>query len=87
MYEDYAHAMAQDPGTEKPMPKVAASLIGSLVKGADNNNIMICGIDISGNAASKPAASAYPFYTYWSVDTDPHGDAIEKSNGTTWTVI
>lgn len=45
-------------------------------------------IDIRGKAADKPlAADVSPGATYWSVDTDPHGDAIEVSDGTSWVVI
>ncbi|MBT2215827.1 hypothetical protein KK120_08695 [Virgibacillus dakarensis] len=41
-----------------------------------------------GLAANKPAAtSVEPGTTYWSVDSDPHGNEIEVSDGTKWTVI
>jgi hypothetical protein len=41
-----------------------------------------------GLAANKPAANTVdPGTTYWSVDTDPHGDAVEVSDGTNWVVI
>ena len=44
--------------------------------------------DLRGLAAAKPAANTVdPGTTYWSVDTDPHGDAIEVSDGTSWVVI
>jgi hypothetical protein len=44
--------------------------------------------DLRGLAANKPAANTVPIgSTYLSVDTDPHGDAIEISNGTSWVVI
>ena len=44
--------------------------------------------DRRGLAANKPAANTVePGTTYWSTDTDPHGDAIEVSNGTAWVVI
>lgn len=45
-------------------------------------------IDLRGLAANKPAANAVAIgATYWSVDTDPHGTAIEVSDGTNWAVI
>lgn len=41
-----------------------------------------------GLAANKPAASSLNIgTTYWSVDTDPHADAVEVSNGTAWVVM
>lgn len=44
--------------------------------------------DLRGKAANKPAPNAVPIgATYWSVDTDPHADLIEVSNGTSWVVI
>lgn len=44
--------------------------------------------DMRGLAADKPAASAENRgNTYWSVDTDPHQDAVEVSDGTNWVVI
>lgn len=63
------------------------TLVGSLTKGPDGNYFVIDGTDCKGKAASKPLASDYPFYTYWSVDTDPHANSIEVSDGTNWTVI
>jgi len=45
-------------------------------------------MDLRGTAATKPLASAVTIgTTYWSVDTDPQGYAIEVSNGTSWVVI
>jgi hypothetical protein len=45
-------------------------------------------VDLRGLAANKPLATAVVAgTTYWSVDTDPHGDNIEVSDGTTWTVM
>lgn len=39
-------------------------------------------------AANKPAANTVPVgTTFWSVDTDPKGDAVEVSNGTAWVVL
>lgn len=44
--------------------------------------------DLRGKAANKPAANTVPIgATYWSVDTDPHADLIEVSDGTSWVVI
>lgn len=44
--------------------------------------------DLRGFAANKPAANTVPIgATYWSVDTDPHADLIEVSDGTSWVVI
>lgn len=44
--------------------------------------------DLRGLAANKPDASSVdPGTTYWSVDTDPNADAVEVSDGTTWTVM
>jgi hypothetical protein len=44
--------------------------------------------DLRGKAANKPAPNAVPIgATYWSVDTDPHADLIEVSDGTSWVVI
>ena len=41
-----------------------------------------------GLAANKPLATAVDVgTTYWSVDTDPHADVVEVSNGTTWVVM
>lgn len=57
-------------------PKInQTSIVGSLV-------------DLRGLATNKPLATAVTAgTTYWSVDTDPHGTAIEVSNGTAWVVI
>jgi len=66
---------------------VNANIVGSLAKGSDGNDFIIEGTDCKGKSASKPLASAYPFYTYWSIDTDPHGNAVEVSDGTNWVVI
>lgn len=45
-------------------------------------------MDLRGTSANKPLATAVTIgATYWSVDTDPHGDVIEVSNGTSWVVI
>lgn len=44
--------------------------------------------DLRGMAANKPAPNTVPIgATYWSVDTDPHADLIEVSDGTSWVVI
>ena len=44
--------------------------------------------ELRGKAASKPAAgSVIVGTTYWSIDTDPHANAVEVSNGTSWVVI
>jgi hypothetical protein len=44
--------------------------------------------DRRGKAANKPAANAVENgTTYWSTDTDPHAEAVEVSNGTSWVVI
>ncbi len=46
------------------------------------------GFDMRGLAADKPAAGAVaPGTTYWSVDTDPHGETVEISDGENWVVI
>jgi hypothetical protein len=43
--------------------------------------------DRRGLAAGRPLADAVPVgTTYWSVDTDPSGEAIEVSNGVSWVV-
>jgi len=45
-------------------------------------------MDLRGTAATKPLATAENIgATYWSVDTDPQGYAIEISDGTDWVVI
>lgn len=45
-------------------------------------------MDLRGTAAAKPLATAENIgATYWSVDTDPQGYAIEISDGTDWVVI
>ena len=54
-----------------------------------------CGTTLTGSlanrrglAANKPLATAVDVgTTYWSVDTDPHADVVEVSNGTTWVVM
>ena len=44
--------------------------------------------DLRGKAANKPAANSVAVgTTYWSIDTDPHADAVEVSNGTSWVVL
>lgn len=44
--------------------------------------------DLRGKAADKPAASSVDVgTTYWSIDTDPHADSVEVSNGIEWVVI
>lgn len=44
--------------------------------------------DLRGKAADKPAANEVAIgTTYWSVDTDPHANAIEVSTGSEWVVI
>lgn len=41
-----------------------------------------------GKEENKPAADTVAIgTTYWSVDVDPHGYAIEISDGMNWTVI
>ena len=41
-----------------------------------------------GLAINKPSANTVEVgTTYWSVDTDPHGDFIEVSDGTNWVVM
>lgn len=60
---------------------------------AGNNNIGKVTIDgstkdLRGKAANKPAANSVAVgTTYWSIDIDPHADAVEVSNGTSWVVI
>ena len=45
-------------------------------------------MELRGTSATKPLATAVTIgATYWSVDTDPHGNAIEVSDGTNWVVI
>jgi len=65
------------------------TIVGSLTKGPDNNYFAVnnLNLELKGNATSQPPASDYPFYTYWSIDTDPHGNAIVISNGANWTVV
>jgi len=44
--------------------------------------------DRRGLAANKPAANTVtPGTTYWSVDTDIHGEAIEITDGTNWGLL
>lgn len=50
--------------------------------------IALLEMDRRGKAVNKPAPNAVPIgATYWSVDTDPHADLIEVSDGTSWVVI
>lgn len=45
-------------------------------------------VDLRGASADKPLATAVDVgTTYWSVDTDPHANSIEVSDGTNWVVI
>lgn len=45
-------------------------------------------MELRGTAAYKPLATAVTVgATYWSVDTDPHGNVIEISTGAAWVVI
>jgi hypothetical protein len=45
-------------------------------------------LDLRGKAADKPLATEVEVgTTYWSIDTDPHAESIEVSNGATWAVI
>lgn len=45
-------------------------------------------VDLRRASADKPLATAVEVgTTFWSVDTDPHAESIEVSNGTTWVVI
>ena len=45
-------------------------------------------VSLRGLAANKPAANSVDVgVTYWSVDTDPHVDALEVSDGTQWVVM
>jgi len=51
-------------------------------------NIAGSNMELRGTAATKPLATAVTIgATYWSVDIDPHGDAIEVSTGAGWVVI
>jgi len=44
--------------------------------------------DLRGKAVDKPAAnSVAEGTTYWSIDTDPHANAVEVSDGSNWVVI
>jgi len=44
--------------------------------------------DLRGLSTNKPLATDVEVgTTYWSVDTDPHANAIEVSNGMEWVVI
>ena len=44
--------------------------------------------DLRGKAVDKPAAnSVAEGTTYWSIDTDPHANAVEVSDGSDWVVI
>ena len=69
-----------DTGFEKVTGKngglnVNASIVGSLA-------------NRRGLAINKPSANTVEVgTTYWSVDTDPHGDFIEVSDGTNWVVM
>lgn len=67
----------------------SSSITGSLAKGPDNNYFSVNNLTLEcrGRNASKPSASDYPFYTYWSVDTDPHMNALEVSDGSNWVVV
>lgn len=49
--------------------------------------VVCIGFDMRGPATSKPAAASWGGYTYWSIDTDPHADGLEVSDGTDWVVI
>ena len=45
-------------------------------------------MELRGKAVDRPSADTVTIgATYWSVDTDPHGYAIEVSDGTSWAVI
>lgn len=63
------------------------SISGSLAKGPDGNDFVIIGFECRGRHASQPLASEWLGFTYWSVDSDPSGNAIEISNGTNWVVM
>ena len=64
--------------------------IDSFTTGEETVNTELKGsiVEQRGKAADKPPATAVPVgTTYWSVDTDPHGDAIEISDGEKWVVV
>ena len=45
-------------------------------------------VDLRGLDTNKPAANSVDVgVTYWSVDTDPHMNSLEVSDGTQWVVI
>lgn len=79
--------------TEATIASILAKIIAAPSTAANQATIIsaltdIKGMDLRGEAANKPLANAVTIgVTYWSVDTDPHGDAIEVSNGTSWVVI
>ena len=50
--------------------------------------IVVTTKDLRGLAANKPDASMVDVgTTYWAIDTDPHADAVEVSDGSNWVVI
>ena len=67
--------------------QIQAELVGSLAKGPDGNDFVVIGFECRGRNASQPSASEWLGYTYYSVDTDPSGNAIEISDGTNWVVM
>jgi hypothetical protein len=71
---------------------VQVAINGSLVTIGATQYRMIDANTIVGLNADKPTAAAAVAAVglgvfYWSVDTDPHGNAIEVSDGANWTVI
>ena len=61
--------------------RTGTNSIGKVTVSADER-------DRRGTAATRPAANSVALgTTYWSIDTDPHGESIEVSNGTSWVVI
>jgi len=47
----------------------------------------VSSIDLRGLAENKPESPSVVGTTYWSVDTDPHAEAIEVWDGTRWVVM
>lgn len=69
-----------------PLSQLVATISASIR--AMRVQIIGSSLDRRGLAADQPLATAVdPGTTYWSVDTDPSGEAIEVSDGTTWTVM
>jgi hypothetical protein len=53
----------------------------------DAGRAVLNSVDLRGLAANKPESPSVVGTTYWSVDTDPHAEAIEVWDGTRWVVM